>query len=233
MNRFVTSVCTGALFATATLFCGSTTGIASAQENAIVQNASTDPDAALRRGDIDAAVVGFDRAVETSPARMPYLWQRGIALYFAGRLDDAAEQFRQHRVVNPNDVENAAWHFLCVAKSKSPEIAKEMLLPAPGDRREPMDEVLDMLATGNKAGVQERMDEVAKLAPGSRAAEDAKFYGEFYLGLYADANGDFAGAKRHMNSAAEDAPPHYMGDVARVYARQLAGVGQPAEQVEP
>lgn len=221
MKRFVTSRCIGAVFLIAILVGRSPFAIVSAQENGIVETASIDPDAALRSGEIDAAVVGFDRVVKTWPDRMPYLWQRGIALYFAGRFDDAAEQFRQHRVVNPNDVENAAWHFLCVAKSRSPEVAQEKLLPALGDRREPMGEIMNMLATGNKSVVQKRMDEVAQTSPGSRAAEDAKFYGDFYLGLYADANGDMADAKRHMKSAAADAPSHYMGDVARVYAKHL------------
>ena len=36
---------------------------------------------------------------------------------YAGRYQDCREQFESHRTVNPDDVENAAWHFLCVARA--------------------------------------------------------------------------------------------------------------------
>lgn len=219
-QKYATSLCTGAVLCIAL---GVFTFTFPSQP-AWSQTASAvdvDPDDALRRGDIEAAVIGFDRIVAAKPERMPYLWQRGIALYFAGRFDDAAEQFRRHRVVNPNDVENAAWHYLCVAKSKSTQVARQMLLPAPGDRREPMDQVLAMLTTGDTSIVEKRMVSLSASSPGTHAAEDAKFYGSFYLGLFADARGDLAEARRRMNESAKDAPQHYMGDIARVYAARL------------
>ena len=75
---------------------------------------------------------------------MPQLWQRGIALYYAGRYDDCRKQFEAHRTVNPDDVENAAWHFLCVARAESPARARAALLPVGPDARVPMREVLEM-----------------------------------------------------------------------------------------
>ncbi|TWU47280.1 lipoprotein NlpI [Rubripirellula tenax] len=186
-----------------------------------VQAIAASADVYLRAGKPSEAVEQFDRFIEQEPDQMPYLWQRGIGLFFIGEYDKAADQFAKHRVVNPNDVENAAWHFLCIAKAQTPEKAKAMVLPAPGDRREPMDEVLAMLSTGDVASVQSRMDAVAKLSPGSRDAEDARFYGELYLGLYADAVGNKDKAIKHLRAAAKDAPRDYMGDVARVYAESL------------
>ena len=80
-------------------------------------------------GNVAAAVAGFDQVVAAAPAVAPQLWQRGIALYYAGRYRDCRAQFESHRLVNPNDVENAAWHYLCVARAESPARAKELLLP--------------------------------------------------------------------------------------------------------
>jgi hypothetical protein len=37
-------------------------------------------------------------------------WQRGIALYYAGRYKDCRLQFESHRTVNPNDVETVREH---------------------------------------------------------------------------------------------------------------------------
>jgi lipoprotein NlpI len=140
-------------------------------------------------------------------------------LYFVGDYRRGAKQFEEHRTVNPNDVENAAWHFLCVAKSDSIEAARDLVLPAPGDSRTPMEEVLRMLTSGDTGSVERR---VAGLPEGSKMRADAEFYGNFYLGLYADAGGQREKALTFLSRAAKDAPHHYMGDIARVYAKYLA-----------
>ena len=74
-------------------------------------------------------MASFNQLVAVAPRAMPQLWQRGIALYYAGRYDDCRKQFEAHRTVNPDDVENAAWHFLCVARAESPARARAALLP--------------------------------------------------------------------------------------------------------
>ena len=90
------------------------------------------------------SAAGFDNLVKLVPAIAPQLWQRGIALYYAGRYRDCRAQFESHRTVNPNDVENAAWHFLCVARAESPEKARSALLPVGPDRRVPMPQIYEM-----------------------------------------------------------------------------------------
>ena len=160
----------------------------------------------------------FKRYLEEQPKKRPELWQNGIALYFTGDYKEAAAQFEVHREVNPHDVENAAWHFLCIAKAKSFATAKKKLLPAPDDSRVPMEEVLQMLKTGDTDAVEKAVN---KTKVDSDERESAVFYGDFYLGLYADARGDSEKAKKYMRRAAEDAPRNYMGDIARVYAKHL------------
>jgi hypothetical protein len=140
-------------------------------------------------------------------------------LYFARKYKAGVEQFEVHRRVNPNDVENAAWHFLCVAKAESFDKAKSVVLPAPNDPRAPMEEVLQMLSTGETDKVIKKME---SFPTNTRGRESADFYGNFYLGLYADAAGDRATAKRYMDLSAKDASFSYMGDVARVYAAYLS-----------
>ena len=46
--------------------------------------------------------------------------------------------------MNPADVENAAWHFLCVARQEGAEKARAALLPVGADPRVPMREVYEM-----------------------------------------------------------------------------------------
>jgi lipoprotein NlpI len=186
----------------------------------------TAADVYLRTGDFDRATQYFNRVVKQAPEQLPGLWQRGISLYFSGDYEEAAEQFEVHRTVNPNDVENAAWHFLCVAKAESFEQARRVVLPAPGDARIPMDEVLAMLTSGDTQSVTRRVE---SLPAGTARRASAEFYGDFYLGLYADARGDRQAAQNYLQRSAKDAPHHYMGDVARVYAEFLKKPSKTAE----
>ncbi len=180
-------------------------------------------DVYLRCGKVELATKLFDQFVEMEPQQMPQMWQRGIALYFAGEYEKAAKQFEEHRRVNPHDVENAAWHYLCVAKAENADAAKQKLLAAPDDPRPPMAEILQMLASGNETVVWDR---VRSFAEGTQTRVEAAFYADLYLGLYADAHSRADEAKRAMERAAKDAPHHYMGDVARVYLEVLTKRGE-------
>ncbi len=178
------------------------------------ESARTVLDRAVRdffAGDVAAAVDGFDRVVELDPESMPYLWQRGIALYYAERWTDCREQFEAHRTVNPNDVENPVWHFLCVARQESPQRARELILPVGPDGRSPMREVYAMFR-GEMAPEQ-----VLEAAGDSVSAQ---FYAELYVGLYYEALGEQENALRHIRAAAasrHDRPGSYMYRVAQVH----------------
>jgi lipoprotein NlpI len=144
-------------------------------------------------GRVKESVVLFDRVATQAPDIAPELWQRGIALYYAGRDRDCRAQFESHRTVNPNDVENPAWHFLCVARLESPERARKSLLPVGPDQRSPMREVYQMFQ-GTLA--PDRVVDVAGSSP------SARFYAELYVGLYYEATGERAKAIEHLKLAA-------------------------------
>src|SRR5580704_15986842 len=114
------------------------------------------------------SAAAFDSLVKVVPDQAPYLWQRGIALYYARRYNDCRRQFESHRAVNPDDVENAAWHFLCVARAESPAKARAALLPVGPDARVPMREIYQMFRGT-------LVPEQVLSATGSRP--DAQFYG--------------------------------------------------------
>jgi lipoprotein NlpI len=168
----------------------------------------------FRSGRIEDSTRGFDRVAALVPNYAPQLWQRGIALYYAGRYRDCRAQFESHRTVNPNDVENAAWHFLCVARAESPEKARAALLPVGSDSRVPMRQIYEMFR-GEFA--PERL-----LAAAGNSTE-AQFYAHLYLGLYFEALGREEGSREHITKAASDRfkVGGYMHDVARVHLKQL------------
>ena len=174
----------------------------------------------FERGRVTESALGFDNVVKLVPDSAPQLWQRGIALYYAGRYKDCRAQFESHRTVNPNDVENAVWHFLCVARAESPEKARGALLPVGPDSRVPMREVYDMFR-GTR-----RPEDV--LAAGGRQPS-GQFYAQLYIGLYYEALGNATLAREHITLAAADqfaSVGGYMHTVAKVHLGILGSRGR-------
>ena len=177
------------------------------QPRAILAGAIAD----FEDGRIAESAAGFDTLIEVSPSIAPQLWQRGITLYYAGRYADCRAQFELHHTVNPADVENAAWHFLCVARAESAAKARAALLPVGPDARVPMRQIYDMFR-----GALE--PEQVLEAAGSQAS--AQFYAQLYVGLYFEALRDDRQALEHIMAAAADrfaAAGGYMHTVAKVH----------------
>ncbi|MCI0331883.1 MAG: ThuA domain-containing protein [Planctomycetes bacterium] len=167
----------------------------------------------FRHARVAESIADFDRQLELQPDRAAEHWQRGIAYYYAGEYEKGARQFKLHETVNPQDVENAAWHFLCMVRAPggSVEAGRKNLIPVAGDRRVPMSQIQQLFAGTMTPG------EV--LRAGEEAGGAAKFYADLYVGLYYEALGRDDESLRFLTLAAEnpDAKNSYMGDVARVH----------------
>lgn len=162
------------------------------------------------------SVVAFDKVIVLQPSAKPQLWQRGLSLYYVADYKAGREQFEVHQTVNGNDVENAAWHFLCIAKGEGVEAARKVFIPIEGDSRIPMKQVHELFAG---KGSEEAVLKAAEEGEGERL-RNHRCYAHLYLGLYFEATGDDAKAKLHMLKAAKDfAMDHYMGRVAQVHVK--------------
>ena len=169
----------------------------------------------FQAGLVQRSLEGFDRVIALDRAAAPFLWQRGIALYYAGRFRDCQAQFESHRTVNPDDVENAAWHFLCVARAETLDAAIAKLLPVGPDARPPMREIYQMF--------QGKLTDAQVLAAAGRNPS-AQFYAHLYVGLYREARRDRSGAREQIALAADPRFAEYGGymhDVARVHLKAL------------
>src|SRR5262245_33519360 len=190
-------------------------GITARQAQSSAQNIFSRAVADFENGRFAESAAGFDALIKIAPDSAPQLWQRGIALYYAGRFRDCRAQFELHRTVNPDDVENAFWHFLCVARAESAEKARAALLPVGPDPRVPMRQVYLMLQGKQSPG--------DVLAAAGRDPS-AQFYAELYVGLYGDATGRKDLALEHITAAAADrfaSVGGYMHMVARVHLASL------------
>src|SRR5438045_7868426 len=96
---------------------------------------------AFERGRHAEALAAFDDLIKMIPDVRPELWQRGIILYDLGRYQECAAQFAAFQALSAGDVENAAWHFFCTAKSQSPAAARAALFNAGSDPRAMLPEI--------------------------------------------------------------------------------------------
>jgi lipoprotein NlpI len=165
---------------------------------------------------IAESIRAFDRAAELDRRVGPHLWQRGISYYYAAKFEEGKRQFESHQTVNAHDVENAAWHFICVARSENLAAARKSLIKidTTRDTRVPMAQVYRFYAG---RGSERAVLEAARQAD----TEIARMYAHLYLSLYYEVAGDADRARDHMRkAAAAKVENHYMHDVAKVHLRQ-------------
>jgi tetratricopeptide (TPR) repeat protein len=168
--------------------------------------------AAFQLGDIAASIDDFDRAAHLNPALTPYLWQRGIAYYYAERFEDGAKQFEADLAVNGHDVEETVWRYLCQAQMHGAHIARGSLLSVRNDPRPVMSWVYQLFA-----GV---CDAERVIAQYRHAGRRERFYSSLYVGLFCEADRDRERACHYITQAADmQVIEDYMGWVAIVHQR--------------
>jgi tetratricopeptide (TPR) repeat protein len=177
----------------------------------------------FRAAEIKESINDFEKAAKLAPQAKAQLWQLGISYYYAGEFKKGRELFELHQTVNPEDVENAVWHFLCVAKLEGVDSARKRFIAITDDRRVPMKEVHQLFAGKGEEQA------VLKAAKGQK---EHLFYAHLYLGLYEEALGHKEESLKHMKLAAQDFPQsHYMGDVAKVHLKLREREGNTKSQI--
>lgn len=167
-------------------------------------------------GKIHDSIRSFESAVKLRPDRKAHLWQLGIAYYYAERFADGRDLFELHQTVNTQDVENAVWHFLCVARLEGVEAARKKLIPISGDTRVPMKQVHALFAGRAKP---EDVLAAAEAEKDPNVRKNSLCYAHLYLALFEEARGNQAKSNEHIARAAgEFRQPHYMGEVARIHS---------------
>jgi lipoprotein NlpI len=170
----------------------------------------------FKLGRIKESAADFDRYLKLKPGEFAGHWRRGITLYYAGRFDDGRKQFEGYEKVDTNDVENAVWHFLCVARKDGVEQARKSILTIGKDRRVPMMTVYELFQ--GKAKPDDVLKAVEEGNPDKGKRDTRLFYAHLYLGLYYEVLGDEKLALKHLQQAVALPRPHpYMWDVARVH----------------
>jgi lipoprotein NlpI len=170
---------------------------------------------------IPESVADFDRHVALVPEQAPRQWERGIALYYAGKYQEGAEQFEKYQTFDGHDVENSVWRFLCMVPLVGVPQAQAVMLPIDQDRRVPMMQVYDLYRGQRKP--EEVLQAAREGNPDPVALAGRLFYAHLYLALWYDAVGEPERARQYIDLAAEprlQTNPRlnrYMWEVARIH----------------
>jgi len=168
---------------------------------------------------ITESLVDFDRYIKARPEAAAAHWRRGLTLYYAQKFADGVAQFTTSDTQEPNDVENAVWHFLCNARVQGVEKARPGFLKVKRDPRGPyMMKIYEMFKGEAKP------EEVFAAAEAGQADDERRteqrFYANYYVGMYYEAVGEPKKSLEHLKKAVEMYPiGHYMMDVARVHIK--------------
>jgi tetratricopeptide (TPR) repeat protein len=144
----------------------------------------------FQRGNIEESIKDFDNVISVDSRYKPFLWQRGLSLYFAQRYDECASQFRGDVIVNPQDSEESIWTVMCESKFLAGGFAQAQkampILPAP-DRRPIMRAAYQLFSTSSGTNSEQLLK--ALLTAGDLSGKNSGdfFYSRLYAGLYSEA----------------------------------------------
>lgn len=172
----------------------------------------------FKTGQIRASIADFDRYLESHPESEPHHWQRGISFYYASEFEKGVRQFELHKTVNPQDVENGIWHYLCKARVDGVKSARAAMIDITSDRRPWAMKVYRMYQ--GQATPQQVLEHADEVSRSERDRKNNLFYAHLYVGLFQQAAGRTDEARKHIAIAVEKYPStHYMGDVASVHLK--------------
>ena len=165
----------------------------------------------FKQAKIAESIQDFDRAEAINPNLTPYLWQRGLAYYYAERFEEGAKQFEIDLTVNSQDVEETVWRYLCVAAAEGVKRAKDSLLEVKNDPRPFMGRIYQLYAG--------HLSIENFLAAAHGEGKISNFYTYLYAGLYHEAGQDEAKAKQCILKAVSHQINDYMWHLAVVHQR--------------
>jgi lipoprotein NlpI len=187
----------------------------------VITNRPHDPQAYVQRGmvhfqlgNINGSIADFDMAEKLDPRLTPYLWQRGLSYYYAGRFAEGVKQFEADLTVNFQDVEETVWRYLCIAQADGVTVARECLLEVKNDPRLVMGRVYDLYAGRCSPDI---LIQVSK-----NANQRNIFYTYLYVGLYFEAEKQLELAQEYINQAVSTKIDDYMWYVACVHQKLRA-----------
>ena len=147
----------------------------------------------FKLGMFQSSIDDFNQVISLNKRIEPYLWQRGLVLYFNENFNECAKQFENDLKVNPQDTEEIIWNYICKFDQKENN-KKLLVMNVDLDRRPFMRKIYRLFDDQNNNNIEDiiRMDSNNQLS---------FFYSRLYLSLYYQTNNDNNNAMKYINEA--------------------------------
>ncbi len=183
-------------------------------------------DAYFFLGEFDKSLADYEKMVQLDESMAAGHWRRGIADFYAGKFQAAAEQFELYHTFDDVDRENGIWRYLSQVKAHGRDKAREGLLKYKKDDREPFPAVYQLFA--GKLAADEILKQIREAKIDDDERQKRLFYAELYIGLNYDVEKEPQKALAHLQAATaikwprnSSYGPNYMWHVGRVHALEL------------
>ena len=174
----------------------------------------------FKKADIKGSLEDFEAYIKVNPAAYADHWRYGISLYYAGRFEEGAKQFKAGEKAFGSDAENAFFHYICNARKEGYEKARKNILKIGTDTRVPMMKIYEMIQ--GKAKPDEVIETAEKAKLDKEDKNEALFYAHLYVGLNYEAEGNAKKCEEHLKIAVEKHKiGHYMWDVGNVHLQLM------------
>ena len=186
-----------------------------------------------KRGDVNFflgqfadAIADYDRMIELDETVLASHWRRGIALFYAERYKEAADQFEKYHSFDQVDRENGIWRYLSQHRAYGQEKAREGLLKYQKDDREPFPVIYQLF--GGSVTPDEILRQINEARISKVEREKRLFYASLYIGLNHAVAGETPAARQHLDAATRNTwgptagyGPNYMWHVGRLHEQIL------------
>lgn len=173
-----------------------------------VKQYSSRGDLLMFLGEFERAESDYVEMVRLKPELDASHWRLGIAMFFAGHPEKAAQQFDKYNSFDNVDRENGIWRYLSHYRAFGREEARRQLLRYEKDDRPPFKEVYQLFDGGLTA------DDVLSAIPDDLAATDRDprlFYSHLYIGMNQVVESKTAAAKASLRNATLNSWPRKAG----------------------
>jgi lipoprotein NlpI len=184
----------------------------------------------FKLGKFKAAIADFDRECRLEPRREPWHWKRGLAYYYAGEYEKGRDQFQRYHDQEDNDVENAVWRVMCMARLDGVGLqkAQQQILVVRRDPRVPMMEAYQLFA--GRTTPEQVLKAIDRGDPDRDELNRRMFYGNLYVGFYYDMIGKPQPAMEHLEKAVGHRVDHFMWDIARLHLKTMTSKSTSSDQ---
>jgi len=160
-------------------------------------------------GRFSKAVADYQKMIEIDPQQGAGHWRLGLALFYEGNYEAAADQFDRCGRLDQVDRENGIWRYFSQWKALGKAEARKQLIKYETMDREPFGKIYQLFS--GELSPQQILDQIQSSPLEDAERQKQLFYANLYLGLNCVLESDMEQGRRYLQAAVESPWPQQAG----------------------